>query len=137
MSLSELETDQHIDRDDLRDINQRIFLPMPTMALICATFAFLSIYGLYLIVGLLWYWKHRNHYPIRGKAPLLSLLFMASLIGAIYLPVFAEIFWNQGWTNSRTAADIHPLNKLMGCLYFICRRGMYFIYLTKMVYIWY
>jgi tellurite resistance protein TehA-like permease len=82
MSLTELETDLHIEGDDLRDINQRIFLPMLPMATMCATFAFLSIYGVYLIVVLLWYWKHRNHYPIRGKAPLLSLLFMASLIGA-------------------------------------------------------
>lgn len=81
MSLIELETDPHIEGEDIRDINQRILLPMPTIAT-CATFAFLSIYGLYLIVVLLWYWKHRNHYPIRGKAPLLSLLFMASLIVA-------------------------------------------------------
>jgi hypothetical protein len=82
MSLSGLKTDPHIQGDDLRDIHQRVFMPGISTSAMSVSYVFLLIYLLYLIVGLIWYWKHRNHYPIRGKAPLLSLLFMANLIGA-------------------------------------------------------
>ena len=85
---------------------------------------------------ILWaYILRRNYFPIRGRAPGMSIVhgFMFNLL--IIVPFIAEICWNIGITRVTNTVDVHWLTIAFSASWFSTRRTLYPFYFLKILYI--
>lgn len=97
--------------------------------LIGTTFVILNIL-LSLVLTLLFFRK-RNHFPIRGRAPYLSLL--QSLFANIVLmcPPLAAVLWINNITSVYGPTTVPTTTKILASIEFVSRRFLYATWFIK------
>lgn len=96
---------------------------------------FLMLYVIYGLLSLYWYWTFRDHYPIRGRAPLITMLLQSNLLALLITPWLSEVLWKANITNSYSPKEINFFNRLLGTMCTVSRNSLYWVYGIKMCYI--
>ena len=76
--------------------------------LIILTVIFMHLYVIWAICNVASLYKYRNMYPIRGRAPLLTIYQASNFLLILYLPFLAEILWIAGITKTSSPNYFHP-----------------------------
>ena len=90
--------------------------------------------GLNIILSILLtllFFKKRNHFPIRGRAPYLSLLqsFFANIVLAS--PCIATILWKHDITSVYNPSNVHIMTKILSSISFVSKRFLYWTWFIK------
>jgi hypothetical protein len=93
------------------------------------------LYVIYGLLSLYWYWTFRDHYPIRGRAPLITMLLQSNMLVLLIIPWLSEVLWIAEITNSYSPKEINLFNQLLGTIFTVARENLYWFYGIKMCYI--
>ena len=62
------------------------------------TIVFIHLYVVWSVCNIIAVFKFRNYYPIRGRAPILTMLQATLFLIILYIPFLAEVLWDIGIT---------------------------------------
>ena len=83
---------------------------------------FVSLYVILSIFLTYYFWTKHNHFPIRGRASLISLLLNYFACAQVICPILASLLWDLEVTKSKSESYVHIITKILASIYFVSMR---------------
>ena len=77
------------------------------------------------------FYKKRKHFPIRGRAPYITLLtsFFSDIV--LVCPPISAVLWIYHITKVRCPSNVHILTKILASMHFVSRKLAYPVWFIK------